>query len=199
MAFGNQSDRVVEEEDDDEAPDWLIPHFKATVVLLSGYRPNPLKGTKTVVNRGEEGFNDAQAVGPAPSMKTAIYWARSSTFDGTRFPEMPPRSPSSQNRSQRRSSASVENSKTERPRSDDADVVVDQDSDNEDEDDDGMKFLTEPRTDFSAGPWADLLHGQDIRIEVAPPGQDHFSIMVSNFLSFSLFSSLRPCCVIGGR
>ena len=49
-------------------------------------------------------------------------------------------------------------------------------------DTEGMKFLTEPRTDFSAKGWEELFPGgQPVRTERAV-GANHFSMMVSLFL-----------------
>jgi thioesterase domain-containing protein/acyl carrier protein len=45
------------------------------------------------------------------------------------------------------------------------------------EDSQGLKFLTEKRTDFSAGGWQDLFPGDKITV-VRAEGADHFSIMV---------------------
>lgn len=42
-----------------------------------------------------------------------------------------------------------------------------------------MEFLTKPRTDFSAGGWAKLFLGQEIRVRLAH-GANHFSMMVSS-------------------
>lgn len=41
-----------------------------------------------------------------------------------------------------------------------------------------MKFLTEPRADFTAGGWAQLFPGQELRVQLAH-GANHFSMMVS--------------------
>ena len=127
---------------DGAPPEWLIPHFKATIELLRGYRPEPLP----MLPRG--GRSDVEMVmGP----KTSICWAGKRVFDGVRFPEMP--GPGG------------------------ADESDDDDNDDEDNGDgEGMRFLTEVRTDFSSGAWAELLPGREIRVEVAEA--DHFGMMV---------------------
>jgi thioesterase domain-containing protein/acyl carrier protein len=45
------------------------------------------------------------------------------------------------------------------------------------DDTEGLKFLTEKRTDFSAAGWEDLFPGDEVRV-VRADGADHFSIMV---------------------
>lgn len=45
------------------------------------------------------------------------------------------------------------------------------------EENEGMKFLTEKRTDFSASSWASFFPGEEIKVEVIH-GATHFSIMV---------------------
>lgn len=54
-----------------------------------------------------------------------------------------------------------------------------------DDDVEGMKFLSEKRTDFSAGRWASLFPGEDIFIERAT-GLDHFGMMVGGTSIFHL-------------
>lgn len=55
-----------------QAPDWLVPHFKATIELLHNYCAAPLAAGAT-----------------AP--KTSLVWAARSPFDGARFETMPAR------------------------------------------------------------------------------------------------------------
>jgi len=50
----------------------------------------------------------------------------------------------------------------------------------------GIKFLTEKRTDFTAGEWAELFPGDVIEVEVMQ-GANHFSLMVSGFPKWSHF------------
>ena len=113
-------------------PEWLIPHFKATVELLHNYRPEPLPMPQ----------GSAVDWTPGGDPKTSIIWARKRVFDGVKFPAMP--EPDG--------------------------------TDSDDDDDEGIKFLTEERTDFSPGAWSELLPGRDIMVESVDA--DHFSIMV---------------------
>jgi iterative type I PKS product template protein len=99
-----------------EAPEWLIPHFNATITVLHNYWADPLPQWSTP--------------------QTSIIWASECVFDGVKFPRLPP-SP---------------------------------------DDTEGMKFLTEKRSDFSAGEWADLFPGDEVTVEVAH-GADHFSLL----------------------
>jgi hypothetical protein len=46
------------------------------------------------------------------------------------------------------------------------------------DDTEGMKFLTEKRSDFSAAGWDHLFPGEEIAVERVP-GAHHFSMMVS--------------------
>lgn len=45
------------------------------------------------------------------------------------------------------------------------------------DDTEGMKFLGEPRTDFSAAGWKELFPGQEVIVEKVD-GANHFSLMV---------------------
>ncbi|KAF2169976.1 hypothetical protein M409DRAFT_35986 [Zasmidium cellare ATCC 36951] len=102
-------------------PEWLMPHFEATIDLLHDYKASPL------------------LKGQAP--KTSLIWAADCVFDGVDFPYMP-------------------------------------DAAAEDQDDgEAVKFLTEKRTDFSAGYWGRLFPGGQVSVEVAK-GAHHFSLMV---------------------
>ncbi|PCG99795.1 Acyl transferase/acyl hydrolase/lysophospholipase [Penicillium occitanis (nom. inval.)] len=51
-----------------------------------------------------------------------------------------------------------------------------------------MKFLTEPRTDFTPGGWAQLFPEQEIRVQLAY-GANHFSMMVSSGIPQLVFVS----------
>jgi thioesterase domain-containing protein len=104
-----------------KAPDWLLPHFNATIDTLHEYFADPLPRDKTP--------------------KTSLLWACDSVMDGQNIAKMP---------------------------------IHPDDSDT-----DGMKFLTQPRTDFSAKGWEDLFPGVRVRIERAV-GANHFSMMVSS-------------------
>lgn len=106
-------------------PEWLVPHFNATIDTLHEYRAQPLPH------------------GKAP--KTSLIWACDSVIDGKTVPKLPPH--------------------------------VD--------DTEGMKFLTEPRTDFSSNGWEVLFPGGQVRVERAV-GANHFSMMVSSLTLFSL-------------
>jgi hypothetical protein len=44
------------------------------------------------------------------------------------------------------------------------------------EDTEGMKFLTEQRTDFGPGEWSDLFPGKHLNVNVIR-GEHHFSMM----------------------
>lgn len=62
-------------------PEWLIPHFKATISLLHDYRPEPLP------LRSIQNSRNAKPRGEEP--KTSICWATQRVFDGVKFSEMP--------------------------------------------------------------------------------------------------------------
>ena len=96
--------------------------------------------------------SDAESAGP----RTSIYWAGKRVFDGVRFPEM--------------------------PRSGGPDGNNYDGEDYGDDDGEGVRFLTEVKTDFSPGAWAELLPGWEIRVEVA--AADHFGMMVGSEFFF---------------
>ncbi|GIJ99615.1 type I iterative polyketide synthase [Aspergillus viridinutans] len=100
-----------------KAPEWLIPHFKKTNAILSGYYATPF------------------AAGRGPG-RTGIIWASQSVFD-TKGCARPAPHP---------------------------------------EDTEDMKFLTEARTDFSAGIWGSLFPGAQVVVDKVD-GADHFSMM----------------------
>ncbi|KAL9096260.1 MAG: hypothetical protein Q9165_001783 [Trypethelium subeluteriae] len=102
-------------------PEWLMPHFEATIELLHDYHapPMPLNGS-------------------SPG-KVTIIWAGACAFDGERYAYLPP--------------ATAEGEDTE-----------------------GMKFLTERRTDLGPGKWAQLFPGRDVGVFVVDD-KHHFSMM----------------------
>ncbi|KAJ5358433.1 uncharacterized protein N7496_010846 [Penicillium cataractarum] len=105
-----------------QAPEWLVPHFNATIDTLHEYYAAPL--TLTEANKP----------------RVSMIWACSSVMDNADIPRPP----------------SCE------------------------EDTEGMKFLTEARTDFSDNGWARLFPGCEINIEKAH-GANHFSMMRGDF------------------
>ena len=102
-------------------PDWLMPHFEATIELLHDYHapPMPLRGD-------------------SPG-KVTLVWAGACAFDGDKYAPLP--------------TSNIEGEDTE-----------------------GMKFLTEKRTDSGAGKWAELFPGRQINVEVIE-SEHHFSMM----------------------
>jgi pimeloyl-ACP methyl ester carboxylesterase len=107
-----------------QTPEWLVPHFNATIDALHTYFALPLP------------------IGKAP--RVSLIWACESVIDGKHIPAMPPRP----------------------------------------EDTEGMKFLTEFRTDFSGNGWEKLFRASGMIIERAV-GANHFTMMVSYFSSSS--------------
>jgi thioesterase domain-containing protein/acyl carrier protein len=105
-----------------QAPEWLVPHFNATIDTLHEYYAAPL--TLTDDNRP----------------RVSMIWACSSVMDNADIPRPP----------------SCE------------------------EDGEGVKFLTEARTDFSDNGWARLFPGCEINIERAH-GANHFTMMRGDF------------------
>jgi acyl carrier protein/surfactin synthase thioesterase subunit len=120
--FGQQAPQSFQRENKGSAsggpPEWLVPHFNATIDLLETYYADPLPE------------------GRVP--KTSIVWAGESVLDGVNIPKLEPGP----------------------------------------DDTEGMKFLSEKRTDFSAGGWADLIPGVEVRVETLSEAH-HFSMMVS--------------------
>ncbi|KAI9689658.1 MAG: Type I Iterative PKS [Bogoriella megaspora] len=106
-----------------KVPEWLMPHFEATIDLLHDYRAPRMPPP-------------AEAKSPE---KVTIIWAGSCAFDGERYAKLPAAA-------------------------------------REGEDTEGMKFLTEQRTDFGPGDWADLFPGRRISMHVVE-GEHHFSMM----------------------
>lgn len=110
-----------------QAPEWLIPHFNATIDTLHEYHAVPL------VLDGNDNDNGT-------GIRVSIIWACDSVMDGADVPR-PPSCP---------------------------------------EDTEGMKFLTERRTDFSGCGWETLFPGCEIRVEKAH-GANHFTMMRGEF------------------
>jgi thioesterase domain-containing protein/acyl carrier protein len=100
-----------------DTPEWLVPHFNATIDILHEYFADPLPKDKV--------------------QKASLIWACQSLTDGKGVPELEP----------------------------------------QDGDPEGMKFLMETRTNFSACGWETLFPGGEVIVEKAE-GQNHFSMMV---------------------
>lgn len=100
-------------------PEWLVPHFNATIDVLHEYIAKPFA--------------------PGKSPAVSLLWACETVLDGVNGPKL--------------------------------DVGPN--------DPDDMKFLTEKRTDFSAGGWGDLFPGVEVIVEKAE-GAHHFSMMVGS-------------------
>jgi thioesterase domain-containing protein/acyl carrier protein len=117
-----------------QVPEWLVPHFNATIDTLHEYYASPL--TLTDANKP----------------RVSMIWACESVMDNADIPR-PPSCP---------------------------------------EDTEGMKFLTEARTDFSDNGWGRLFPGCKILIEKAH-GTNHFTMMKGDFapkLASFIFQSL---------
>lgn len=56
-------------------PEWLLPHFRATIDLLHDYHAPPLSARHSAVL----------------DMKVSIIWAQECALDGVRYPRLPPR------------------------------------------------------------------------------------------------------------
>lgn len=56
-------------------PEWLLPHFRATIDLLHDYHAPPLSARNSAVL----------------DMKVSIIWAQDCALDGVRYPRLPPR------------------------------------------------------------------------------------------------------------
>ncbi|KAF2230550.1 ketoacyl-synt-domain-containing protein [Viridothelium virens] len=102
-------------------PEWLMPHFEATIELLHDYHAPPMP-----------------VDGSSPGRVTII-WAGACAFDGKKYAYLPPATA-------------------------------------EDEDTEGMKFLTERRTDLGPGKWAQLFPDRDVSVFVVDD-EHHFSMM----------------------
>ncbi|TKX25774.1 polyketide synthase [Elsinoe australis] len=103
-----------------KVPDWLMPHFEATIELLHDYKAPVWPQDRKV-----------------PDVN--IIWAGDCAFDGEKYALLP--------------GATAE-----------------------DEDTEGMKFLTEKRTDLGPGRWQELFPGKELKCVVSD-GEHHFSMM----------------------
>lgn len=130
MARGQQNEAVAAGGGKDDhrtltPPEWLLPHFRATIDLLHDYHAPPLSASNSAVL----------------DMKVSIIWAQECALDGVRYPRLPPREAGQA------------------------------------EDEEGVKFLSEPRVDFSPGRWARLFPpGVSISTQTVE-GEHHFSMM----------------------
>jgi thioesterase domain-containing protein/acyl carrier protein len=126
------------------APEWLVPHFNATIDTLHSYHAKPLSRGRT------------------PD-RTSLIWACDTVMDGIAVPKMPPHP----------------------------------------DDTEGMKFLTEPRTDFSPCGWETLLPGGEVSVHKAT-GANHFTMMVSSLTpsrgtsTYDMYSLLTCLCTQKG-
>lgn len=118
--FGEELSAINPSKERAKIPDWLMPHFEATIELLHDYHAPPMP---------------IESRSPG---KVSIIWAGACAFGG-KYAPLPP--------------ASMEGEDTE-----------------------GMKFLTEQRTDFGPGEWANLFPGKEITVDVID-GEHHFSMM----------------------
>nr|QGS83604.1 polyketide synthase [Shiraia bambusicola] len=118
--FGEELSAINPSKERAKIPDWLMPHFEATIELLHDYHAPPMPA------------------GSHSPGKVSIIWAGACAFGG-KYAPLPP--------------ASMEGEDTE-----------------------GMKFLTEQRTDFGPGDWARLFPGKEITVDVID-GEHHFSMM----------------------
>ncbi|KAF4548432.1 Polyketide synthase CTB1-like protein [Elsinoe fawcettii] len=103
-----------------KVPEWLMPHFEATIELLHDY--------KAPVWPRDQKYPDVN-----------LLWAGECAFDGVKYAHLPGAT-------------------------------------SDDEDTEGMKFLTEKRTDLGPGRWQELFPGKKLNCEVAV-GEHHFSMM----------------------
>ena len=104
-----------------KVPEWLMPHFKASIELLHDYHAPPLPADKI------------------KNMKVSTIWAGDCAFDGVKYAKLP--------------------------------AAADPNEDTE-----GMKFLSEKRTDPGPGEWQDLFPGVEIKAATIE-GEHHFSMM----------------------
>ncbi|KAH5277151.1 non-reducing polyketide synthase elcA-like protein [Parastagonospora nodorum] len=118
--FGGEMSAINPSNKRAKLPEWLMPHFEATIELLHDYCAPPMPLTTN-----------------APK-KINLIWAGGCAFGG-KYAPLPP-----------------------------ASMVG--------EDTEGMKFLTEQRTDFGPDKWTDLFPGRHIDIDVVE-GEHHFSMM----------------------
>jgi naphtho-gamma-pyrone polyketide synthase len=118
--FGGEMSAINPSNKRAKLPEWLMPHFEATIELLHDYRAPPMPLTTN-----------------APK-KINVIWAGGCAFGG-KYAPLPP-----------------------------ASMVG--------EDTEGMRFLTEQRTDFGPDKWTNLFPGRHIDIDVVE-GEHHFSMM----------------------
>lgn len=104
-------------------PQWLIPHFHATIELLHHYRALPLPQPR-------------EQAGP----RITIIWAGTCAFEDQKYNQLP----------------------------DDDDLSA--------ADMEGIRFLTQRRTDFGPGKWSQLLSGHQVTVRTIE-GEHHFSMM----------------------
>lgn len=121
--FGEEMSAINSSKERTKLPEWLMPHFEATIDLLHDYRAPPMPRSSR---------------SPA---KITIIWAGSCAFGG-KYAPFP--------------AASMEGEDTE-----------------------GMKFLTEQRSDFGPGKWAELFPEKQIDVAIVED-HHHFSMMRGN-------------------
>jgi pimeloyl-ACP methyl ester carboxylesterase len=118
--FGEEMSAINPSKERAKLPDWLMPHFEATIDLLHHYHAPPMAGKTDSLG------------------KVTIIWAGGCAF-GDKYAPLP--------------AAQMESEDTE-----------------------GMKFLTEQRTDFGPGKWAELFSGKQVNVDVVE-NEHHFSMM----------------------
>lgn len=118
--FGEEMTAINPSKERAKLPDWLMPHFEATIDLLHDYCAHPMPRAN-----------------PNPR-KITIIWAADCAFGGKYAPL---------------AAATLG-----------------------DEDTEGMKFLTEQRTDYGPDKWVDLFPGKSVEVDVVR-GAHHFSMM----------------------
>ncbi|KAF2708827.1 FabD/lysophospholipase-like protein [Pleomassaria siparia CBS 279.74] len=107
-----------------EPPGWLVPHFNATIDLLSTYHAEPLHSPRGMA-----------------MPKVSPCWAGQCALDGVRYAKL----------------------------------------EHEEGDGEGIRFLSEQRTDFGSGKGAELIRGVECNVEVIRDW-DHFNMMCSGHL-----------------
>lgn len=118
--FGEEMNATNITKERSKLPNWLMPHFEATIELLHDYLAPPMPRHSN------------------SPRKISVIWAGECAFGG-KYAPFP--------------SASIEGEDTE-----------------------GMKFLTEQRTDFGPDKWSYLFPGKHIEVDVIE-GEHHFSMM----------------------
>lgn len=117
------SERVADSTTRPGAPQWLFPHFHATIKLLHEYHASPLPQSNE-----------------RSTSRVTIIWAEACAFDDQKYAGMPDKNSYSQ--------TEIE----------------------------GIRFLTQRRTEFGQGKWAQLLHDHEVIIHTME-GEHHFSMM----------------------